>query len=344
MEETMPRNLPYSTFPTGWYQVAWSDELATGDVRALTYFGGEQVLYRSDAGVLHLADAFCPHMGAHLGYGGTVEGNCIRCPYHGWAYDGDGVNVDIPYENRPNRLQTLVKWPVTESSGLVYAWYSAVGQPPSWQPPEVEELASAEYANPTGLRHMHERVRLQPQFMWENQVDAAHQQFVHKGSQPTDLYEYGDEGHVFLTKARILMGAGKAKTWATPNGPYWAEIRTWTYGLGFAMARFVGQDDSIHLQSVTPVDNEHCDLRATVMVRKADIDESGEPNELAAKRFSFEVKQTDRDIVIWEHQRYVQRAPFTPTEARPFNAFRRWSAQFYPDVDVPTEIPVPAGN
>ena len=41
------------------------------------------------AGVLH---AFCPHLGTHLGHGGTVQGNNIVCPYHSWEFDADGRN------------------------------------------------------------------------------------------------------------------------------------------------------------------------------------------------------------------------------------------------------------
>jgi len=290
------------------------------------------VLYRTEGGILRVFDAICPHLGANLGYGGRVEQECIRCPYHGWLWNTDGKNTEIPYERRPNQAQALVKWPVVEVNGLVFVWYSAIGEEPTWCPPQIPELGSGDFSSPVALRHMHARVRLHPQFIWENQVDTAHQQWVHKSSQPTDMYEYSDEGPVFHTKARILMGGDRGKTWATPDGPYWAEIRTWTYGMGFAMARFVEQDESIHVQSVTPLENGCCDLRTTVIVRNTDVDENGEPNELARRRFSLQVKQTDRDILIWSHQRYQQRAPFTPTEVKPFNAFRRWSAQFYPEV------------
>ena len=31
-----------------------------------------------------------PHLGAHFGYGGHVNGNDIVCPFHGWRFDCDG--------------------------------------------------------------------------------------------------------------------------------------------------------------------------------------------------------------------------------------------------------------
>ncbi|MCB1004552.1 MAG: Rieske 2Fe-2S domain-containing protein, partial [Acidimicrobiales bacterium] len=64
-----PFPIPYS-----WYQVAWSDELPVGGVRPLYYFATDLVLWRDDDGTAHLQDAICPHLGAHLGHGGHVEG------------------------------------------------------------------------------------------------------------------------------------------------------------------------------------------------------------------------------------------------------------------------------
>jgi hypothetical protein len=34
---------PLSMKPTGWFQVAWSDEIAVGDVHNMHYFGQEVV-------------------------------------------------------------------------------------------------------------------------------------------------------------------------------------------------------------------------------------------------------------------------------------------------------------
>src|SRR5437667_6703957 len=46
----MPRNFPYESLPTGWFQVAWSDELEIGEAKPLAYFGTELVLYRGESG------------------------------------------------------------------------------------------------------------------------------------------------------------------------------------------------------------------------------------------------------------------------------------------------------
>src|SRR5262249_47971167 len=77
------RNL-VEPFPFGWFAVAYSDELGAGQVKALRYFGRELVLWRGEDGTARLLDAYCRHLGAHLGHGGRVNGNDIECPFHAW--------------------------------------------------------------------------------------------------------------------------------------------------------------------------------------------------------------------------------------------------------------------
>src|ERR1700677_4152165 len=73
--------------PLGWYQIGWSSDFESGRSLPLHYFDQDLVAFRGASGAVHVFDAFCPHMGAHLGYGGAVEGDCLRCPYHGWLFD-----------------------------------------------------------------------------------------------------------------------------------------------------------------------------------------------------------------------------------------------------------------
>ena len=87
------KDWPYTTHPTGWYQVDWTAQLASGDVRPMTIFDEDVVLYRTEAGVANVVDAYCPHLGGNLGAGGCVVGESIQCPWHGWEWDLDGRNA-----------------------------------------------------------------------------------------------------------------------------------------------------------------------------------------------------------------------------------------------------------
>ena len=97
---------PFPTTPDGWYGVAFAPRLASGAVKAIHYFGRDLALFRDEGGRARVFDAHCPHMGAHLGHGGLVSGEGIRCPFHGWRFDGEGRCVEVPHLGRV-QTQTL---------------------------------------------------------------------------------------------------------------------------------------------------------------------------------------------------------------------------------------------
>ena len=136
---------PFESIPSGWYCVAFSHELKRGEVHAVRYFGRELVLYRTAGGVACLHDAHCPHMGAHLGHGGTVEGELLRCPFHGFCFDREGACASTAYGTKPPPAARLGTWRVQEKHGFVLAWYHPRGAAPTWEVPDVDTDGSAGY-------------------------------------------------------------------------------------------------------------------------------------------------------------------------------------------------------
>ena len=123
-----------------------------------------------------MLDAYCPHLGAHLGAGGKVEGDTIRCPFHGWRFDGDGACVEIPYAQRIPPKARLRAWPVIERNGAILVWRHAEGKPPDWDVPEIPEFATPTGPPPSCYRW---KIRTRNQEMAENAVDRAHFRYVH---------------------------------------------------------------------------------------------------------------------------------------------------------------------
>src|SRR5579872_7396067 len=83
-------------YPHGWFVVGYSNDVKPGQLLKRRLFGRELVLFRTLAGKAVLCDAHCPHLGAHLAYGGKIEGECIRCPFHGLCFDTEGKCVSTP--------------------------------------------------------------------------------------------------------------------------------------------------------------------------------------------------------------------------------------------------------
>ena len=54
-------------------------------------------MWRGEDGQVRIIDAYCKHLGAHMGHGGKVHGNLLECPFHAWRYDGEeGVVKESP--------------------------------------------------------------------------------------------------------------------------------------------------------------------------------------------------------------------------------------------------------
>ena len=64
--------------------------------------GEHLAVFRSSrSGKVFITDLYCPHLGASLGSGSIVRGDCITCPFHKWTFDGNsGECVDIPYAQK----------------------------------------------------------------------------------------------------------------------------------------------------------------------------------------------------------------------------------------------------
>jgi nitrite reductase/ring-hydroxylating ferredoxin subunit len=303
------RRFPFPV-PDGWFAVAESADVAPGDVRALYYFGRDLVLYRGADGVARVVDAHCSHLGAHLAVGGRVEEGCLRCPFHGWLFDGDdGRCVEIPYgegERIPPKARTRA-YPVVERNGLIWAWHHARQEPPFYDVPTVPELDDPEWLAPVLLEF---EIAVACEDMAENNVDYAHFRFVH-GTDAVPETEFVVEG----TYKRTVSGEGSF-------------VRE-GFGLGLGVLRIAGF--TTFISSTTPIDEEHVHVRWLFTAPAANGTDAARQ---AAEVLSSGVSQ---DIAIWENKVYRSQPVLTRGE-RPILEQRRWARQFYSD-EVWAEVP-----
>src|SRR3989338_6773215 len=77
-------------YPNGWFRIFDSIQLKIGQVEQVKAFGQQLVVFRTEKGKAAVLDAYCPHLGANLAIEGTVVGETVRCPFHGWQFDVTG--------------------------------------------------------------------------------------------------------------------------------------------------------------------------------------------------------------------------------------------------------------
>ncbi|MGE0310233.1 MAG: Rieske 2Fe-2S domain-containing protein [Lautropia sp.] len=120
-----------------WQPVALLDEFdpalqpacADRPLKRVRILGQDLVLFRDAAGRFGLIDRDCPHRGADLSFG-RLEGDGLRCPFHGWKFAADGRCLETPAEPAGSRLCERVRqrsYPVVERSGVLFAWLGDEG-------------------------------------------------------------------------------------------------------------------------------------------------------------------------------------------------------------------------
>jgi nitrite reductase/ring-hydroxylating ferredoxin subunit len=324
--------------PTGWFQVAWSPEIGPGEIKNLSYLGRELVAFRTRSGHLVVLDAHCAHLGAHLGHGGSVRGEHIVCPFHGWEWDGQGRNVLIPYQDHPNKARCVRSWDVSEKNEAVFVWHDLDGRPPLYPVPDVftdlfDDGASADdyYRSYPEASLRIEHVTVHPQSVMENSVDFAHFQFVHRANEMPRFTEMtADEWH-FKTTFEMTLGGGKAATVLTPDGPVEGGLNALNCGISIGFIRQFGPDNQRTMVNATPVDDQVSDLFFTNWLSRLPGDGPVVPDSLT-RRLKLVENQFLADVRIWEHQRYTDPAGLAASEVRGFTALRRWAKRFYPTV------------
>lgn len=290
--------------PNGWYAIGRSDDVAVGQVRSVIAVERELVVWRGSDGVAHVADAHCPHLGAHLG-GGTVEGDTVQCPYHGWRFDGSGACVEVPYsEARIPSKACIPTYPVREQDGFLLFWFHAGGAEPTYEVPLVPEAGAEGWSEPHVFRY---ELVAALQEMAENNVDYAHLRFVHgREAVPNDTSEFTCDGPF----ARVVE--------SLPDGGAFTRD---TYGPGVAILRVPGI--TTIYSTTTPIDRRHCRLLWQFLFPDAMVEHA--ETVIAGVTGTYGLQA---DVPIWRDKVFLERPLLVKADGN-IAEFRRWYAQFY---------------
>ena len=325
-------DFPWGPFPDGWYTVSFSEELKAGEVKRVTYGGKNLVLWRTASGRAVLSDAYCPHMGAHLGYGGVVRGESIQCPFHSFCFDPEGRCTSTPYEGKIPHRARLGTVPLEEKHGLLLAWLP--GGEPGWSVPALDTTGWLP------LRHTVWTLSTHPQETSENSVDLGHLPVVHHYEDVRTLNLARADGPYLTARYSMrrkgIPGIGKyidAEFTVHLWGLGYSLVETWVESMGIRAREFVLN---------TPVDGKLCHMRAATSIYDGIPLEKVSPAlALLPKRLALHalrevifqsfVNDMKQDFDIWQTKRYVD-PPALAQGDGPVGLYRRWCRQFYPDM------------
>jgi vanillate O-demethylase monooxygenase subunit len=171
-----------------WYVAGWASEVVPGGLLARTLLGTPVVIWRADSGAVHAFEDLCCHRGAPLSRG-RLEGDSLRCMYHGLRFGSDGRCVEAPGQDRIPPAARVRSYPVAEKHTFLWIW---MGDPEVADPaliPDMPWMQSPQWAHIEGYTHYAANYL----FLCDNLLDLAHVAYVH----PTTLG--GDEAYAQST-------------------------------------------------------------------------------------------------------------------------------------------------
>jgi len=305
--------------PAGWFFVDFTENLKPGDLRNVFLFGQEWVLFRTESGAPGMSDPYCPHLGAHMGHGGKVCGEHLRCPFHHWEYDTAGWCKSIPYgkimppiTKKQAILRTL---PMVEKYGMLWAWYHPACEAPSFELPYVPEIEDA--TGFTGSRRGSWTADTCIQEIAENGVDTAHLKFLH-GAPIIPPVEASYDGPTMLLNIGQGYIVGKS------------------YGPGLNVLRFTQEGVTATMISYTvPITREKTQMNMSF--RHVDYAEGTKELHVSKKIIDHMIGAAEGeesagfesvDFIVWNNKKYRPN-PLLCDGDGPVLQFRKWFKQFY---------------
>lgn len=329
--ETLP-------IPFGWFGLIFSDDLKPGEVKAMKAFDKEIVIFRTESGEAKVIDAYCPHLGAHLGHGGKVRGESIACPFHGWEFNGSGQCTQVPYaKNMPPKVaggkQAIYAYPTVERNRVIWAWYHPQHSEPSYDVVEVPEFADPQWGD---IKRYEWTFKSAVQETAENSVDGAHFIFVH-GTQMPDghsVFEGTTRTSIYDMKVPSMQDDGTVD----PQGGT-VHLETVSNGSGMGLQRFSGSVNIVMMAFPLPIER---DLLRLCFAYITPLEQTPLQQMMAQAAQAEVSSQVEADMPIWENKRYLE----TPTLCDgdgPIHQFRKWFKQFYAEESGKPAILASAG-
>jgi phenylpropionate dioxygenase-like ring-hydroxylating dioxygenase large terminal subunit len=163
-----------------WYVAAWDSEIGRAPfVRTIC---GERVMfYRTGAGAVAALEDRCCHRNLPLSMG-AVEGDCIRCGYHGLKYDASGACVEIPGQKAIPPGARVKSFPLVERWKMLWIWMGDPARVDEGKLPHWDGLDDPRLVRANGNDEKPLHMQCNWQLNNDNLLDLSHVFFVHKST------------------------------------------------------------------------------------------------------------------------------------------------------------------
>eukprot|EP01116_Phalansterium_solitarium_P007044 TRINITY_DN19518_c0_g1_i1.p1 TRINITY_DN19518_c0_g1~~TRINITY_DN19518_c0_g1_i1.p1 ORF type:complete len:403 (+),score=89.80 TRINITY_DN19518_c0_g1_i1:38-1246(+) len=325
--EALRRSTFPAPFPNGWWKICDVSDLDNGRIQKVSALGVDLVAFRGANGAIGVLDAFCPHLGAHLG-DGRIVGNRLKCAFHGWEFETDGQCTAIPYctGDVPTSARTRT-WTHRVWMDMLFVWFDAEGREPTYEIASLPEI-EADWVMHTCRQswfdmHIGE--------MAENSADYYHFNYLHA---PLPLPVIGR----FFTvryETKLFFEDDRKHACFFDN---WAEVyllNRWKLPGTRQLTRVTFEGPSIvHFHIDTDLGGAHLIKTLLPIEPFRQYSEDRWYTEKRTPRWLIKIIATiaagalEQDRTVWQHKRFNKK-PFLVKGDGPFPAHRRWFMQFF---------------
>jgi phenylpropionate dioxygenase-like ring-hydroxylating dioxygenase large terminal subunit len=159
-----------------WYVAALPHEIGRSPLGRVIA-GTPMALYRCEDGRPAAILDRCPHRFAPL-HRGRLDGDVLRCAYHGLAFGPSGRCVANPHGDLIAPGMHIAAFPIEERHGLVWVWPGDPARADAHAIPDVS------YMTAPGTRTVHSYLAADYRYdiLVDNLMDLSHADYLHLGS------------------------------------------------------------------------------------------------------------------------------------------------------------------
>ncbi|MEV6791467.1 Rieske 2Fe-2S domain-containing protein [Streptomyces sp. NPDC051320] len=303
---------------TGWYLAAFRSELSGGDITPLA-IGPRRLIAVSDQDRIRLFDANCPHRGAHLGHGGTLDAGCVICPFHGKRVAlGD-----------PAKRWSVREYPVLQWGDALFTRLTDDDTDDRGLPEALSAFAGTHPLVPA----LTQQIAAPAELIVENAFDGEHFTALHKVPKVTGMVATAGERGELVIEGEFLMQTSPWQDDRAKEEIRWNAVRTgvvrWDYRPRFLARAF---SPTVVVTEFGPPGRTHVIVTAAVptpdgcVARVAIGVAEGHEGELPML-IQGSHKALAEDTEIWENLD-LEAVPRYDASDRPVLAYRSFCAAF----------------
>lgn len=160
-----------------WYAAGWTHQIQPGEIVARTMLGEPIIVYRTGTGSVAALEDRCCHRFAPLSRG-RLEGDDVRCMYHGMKFAASGQCIEIPAQDSIPAGVRIRAYPVVEKDQWVWVWMGDTSRADVSLIPTAIGHEGSEYKIAIGEL----RYAANYQLIHDNLLDLTHLSYVHQNT------------------------------------------------------------------------------------------------------------------------------------------------------------------